>query len=278
MSDYRQEGLLKVISDSRNWGDMIATNLYHLITGRKPVAIPMDRCATEPHFLTVGSVLRMADSNSIVWGTGFLTPDDGIGGLNWKRQNSEVLHKPLKICAVRGPLTRQKLHDMGFDCPEVFGDPAWLLAKFYRSTAKQKFKLGIVPHFKDRHSEVIREMRRLDGVLIIDPVCSRFSVTTHSKYMRFLNQIQSCEYVASSSLHGLIMADAYGIPARWCITSPTAWESEFKFLDYFASIGRPNVPPLRMDRTMTVAGILKSFHRYTVCDFSEELLGACPFN
>ena len=44
-----------------------------------------------------------------------------------------------------------------------------------------------------------------------------------------------CAVVSSTSLHGLILADAYGIPARW-ISGNTAVHP-FKFHDYFESMG-----------------------------------------
>lgn len=277
MSNDRRISSLKLLSDSRNWGDKIALYLYRRITGKSPRVIHATERANEAHFLTVGSVLRMADGMSVIWGTGFLTPSDALGSRNWGRDNSEVHCQPLKLCAVRGPLTHSKLERMGLRCPRVFGDPALLMAKFHRTSGNKKYKLGVIPHFKDRTSTVVRRLSREDGVLLINPVFSRFSLTSWSKYLRFLDQIQSCEYVASSSLHGLIMADAYGIPARWCVTSSDAWESDFKFYDYFGSVGRPDVPPFIIDDKQKVPHILKAFHPYNARDCSEGLLNACPF-
>jgi pyruvyltransferase len=269
--------LLKVIADSRNWGDMVAPYLYRVITKRNPTCVEMLRETSMPHFLTIGSVLRMADSKSIVWGTGFLTPDDGIGFLNWRRQNSEVRQRPMSIRAVRGPLTREKLLKMGIDCPEVYGDPAWLLARFHTISSSPRFRLGIIPHFKDRNCNLIRVWQKMDNVSVIDPVCSRLAFTTHQKYVSFLEKLQNCSYLISSSLHGLIMADAFGIPAMWCLTSDTAWESEFKFFDYFLSVGRPNTKPIYLRDMETVPQIINKFNAYKLRDYSDQLLNACPF-
>lgn len=44
-----------------------------------------------------------------------------------------------------------------------------------------------------------------------------------------------CERIASASLHGNVLAQAYGIPARYIqnLASPLAQNSVFKFDDYF---------------------------------------------
>jgi pyruvyltransferase len=51
-------------------------------------------------------------------------------------------------------------------------------------------------------------------------------------------QIASCAHVFASSLHGLIIADAYGVANTWIEPKGQSW---LKYLDYAASVGRSDM-------------------------------------
>jgi hypothetical protein len=55
---------------------------------------------------------------------------------------------------------------------------------------------------------------------------------------KFVEEIHTCELILSSSLHGIILADSYNIPAYHTILSNNVIGGEFKFRDYYASVGR----------------------------------------
>ena len=50
-----------------------------------------------------------------------------------------------------------------------------------------------------------------------------------------LEKILSCKLVLSSSLHGIVFAEAFGVPARW-VELPGSKKSEkgFKYHDYYS--------------------------------------------
>lgn len=50
-----------------------------------------------------------------------------------------------------------------------------------------------------------------------------------------INKLLSCDRILSTSLHGLIAAHAYGIPALW-IKDGYINTDGFKFKDYFSSV------------------------------------------
>ena len=95
----------------KNFGDVLNPILISAITGRRIVNISSRYCRKE-HLMAIGSILDRATNETVVWGAGFIS------------QNSVFLSKPKKICAVRGPKTRERLLELGVDCPNVFGDPA----------------------------------------------------------------------------------------------------------------------------------------------------------
>ena len=71
----------------------------------------------------------------------------------------------------------------------------------------------------------------------------------------FIDEIHECEAVLSTSLHGLIVCHAYGIPARWC--EVTGGEQSIpgdgtKFRDYLLSVGVESAEPLRIPRGSVV--------------------------
>lgn len=73
-----------------------------------------------------------------------------------------------------------------------------------------------------------------------NPNSAKYFIIDPTQYWKVvIDQIYSCQSILSSSLHGLICADAYNIPNLWLKQKLN--EGDFKFLDYFASQGREEV-------------------------------------
>lgn len=188
-----------------NWGDMANYELIRLMTGQKPELVKACQELKEENYICIGSVLHYADSNTIVWGAGLLS-------------GQEVLpRKPKKICAVRGPKTRGRLLSLGLECPEIYGDPVLLLPRYYYPKIRKKYRSGLVLHWADRY---------YPGASV--PDCIR--IYSELPFYDYINKILTCEEIVSSSLHGIIVAEAYGIPAKRFGNQP-----DFKFDDYYSS-------------------------------------------
>ena len=97
--------------------------------------------------------------------------------------------------------------------------------------------MGIVPHYVDKRHPWLAQYEADPRVLLID---------VQSATLPFIDQIKQCHHIVSSSLHGIICADAYGIPATWVEFSDGVIGGGFKFRDYFASIGRTAHSPARI--------------------------------
>lgn len=130
----------------------------------------------------------------------------------------------LDIRAVRGPITRELLMKCGYDCPEVYGDPAILMPMIYQPEVDRHRDFGLIVHF-DKLTESEKEQYG----------DNKISVLTRD-YKTFINEICGCKKIISSSLHGIILAEAYGVPA---IMIQNDVENEMmKYWDYYYSTGR----------------------------------------
>lgn len=164
----------------------------------------------------------MAKNNSFIFGSGIRTPN-----------NIENGHKyiNLNVCSVRGPLSRKFLMRKNINVPEIYGDPALLLPKFYKPDKidRLKDKIGVIPH-KTNYDKYIN---RIDST-------KYYLINPTDKWKNVINYMFSCKSIITSSLHGLICSDAYNIPNLW-LDEYKLQEGDFKFKDYFASQNRDYV-------------------------------------
>lgn len=178
--------------------------------------------------LTIGSgVFYYGYQDVTFWGTGVLCD---IHNQPWYRKflNSKYYRK-LDFRAVRGPLTRDVVQKLGHKCPEIYGDPGILMPLIYKPDVTKEHDYAIIPQYVTE--EEIREQHPDDFII---------SMNTND-YKKVISDIISCKKVVSSSLHGVILAEAYGVPAVWY--RGLMEEIDFKYLDYYASTGRYNIQP-----------------------------------
>ncbi len=161
--------------------------------------------------LAIGSIIRFARPHQHVWGSGVIDSKDKT-------------ERRARYLAVRGPLTAAIVRRQKGKCPDVFGDPALLLPRVHNTPIEAVHPLGVVPHYRD-----LQSVRANAGNL---PIISPLSATPLS----VVDQIRACRAIVSSSLHGIIVAHAYGIPAGW-LASKRLHGDGIKFRDYAASVG-----------------------------------------
>ncbi|MCF7560313.1 polysaccharide pyruvyl transferase family protein [Sabulilitoribacter multivorans] len=204
-----------------NYGDLLGKYLVEKISDRKVVfGWPKKFSFYDffaPIYVTVGSILANVNNKCIVWGSGIVSKDYPI--------------KEAKFLAVRGPQTRVFLLNLGYEVPEIYGDPALLLPKYYHPKISKEYKIGIIPHYND-FKKVKDFYENEDSILLIDLMTNNVEKTT--------NDILKCEKIVSSSLHGIIVAHAYGIPAIWQKFSDDVFGDDIKYQDYFESVQIPS--------------------------------------
>lgn len=251
-----------------NFGDDLNYPLMKLLSRAEPFLVPEGY--QKPHYFCIGSILHFANRHSIIWGSGIIS----------KEKQHLPKEKPQAIYAVRGPLTRKALLEAGIECPEVYGDPALLLPKLYQpeQPIEKSYELGIIPHFVDKEHPWLQKASH-------DPTIRIINVQDLS-LENFVNAVLSCKAILSSSLHGLIIADAYGIPSGWISFKKGGFPffpkkkvigKGFKFQDYFASVGRPPQEAVVIKKSSSLQQATDSLHFKPIRFDAEPLLQACPF-
>ena len=258
--------------EHNNWGDDINFSfLEHIsndcILPASYIIYPYNGSCKEirkmSHYSAIGSVLGWIDSDDVkVWGSGLIDGD---------------APKCIpQIYAIRGPLSREISLKNGINCPPVYGDPALLLPYYYRpKMLKKKYSLGIVTHYVDYYKKEMDKFKENPNVQVI-------KLFGYKEWTDIIDQICSCELILSSSLHGLIVAEAYKVPNVWCeVREPIKGKNKnrFKFYDFFSSIGKNDVSPVLINMSTSIEDTLKliDIYRPGIYDTS-ELLKVCPWS
>ncbi len=212
-----------------NIGDSIVPWLTEKMSGKAfPYSNPRE--ASGPHLFSIGSILQYADRDSVIWGSGLIS------------SKSRPHSMPARILAVRGPLTRDRLVELGATNTGFYGDPAILVPKFISVQRQpERFKIGLIPHYVDKQYIEECAIWKSSSRLICD-------VET-ADIQKFINEVTSCDVVVSSSLHGIILSEAFGVPAIWAVLDDRVIGNGFKFYDYYLSTER-NVQPVNF-RSLT---------------------------
>ena len=168
------------------------------------------RSATASRMAGIGSILEFLpeDWDGVVWGSGLM------------EERAHPLPQA-RFLAVRGDLTRELA---GVKEPVALGDPGLLMARHVRRP-KPKWDVGIVPHGHHRQHEGLAELARTGGERVR-------VVNVHQGAAAAVREIAACKAVITTSLHGLVTADSYGIPAAWTTLDPPLGGGDFKFRDY----------------------------------------------
>lgn len=249
-----------------NYGDLLSKYLVEKISGKpvkwvQPKKQPWYKL-NKTNYLAVGSILAHATKDSVVWGSGIIDKVHSVAKADFR--------------AVRGPQTREFLLNLGYQCPEVYGDPALLLPRVYNPELEKKYKIGFVPHYVD-YAQVKEWYSGNKGVKVIDLLTDDVEATTR--------EILSCQQIISSSLHGLIVAHAYGIPAVWVKFSDKIFGDDIKYADYLESVEMETYTPPTLIGTEAMEDLQLLFKNHRslpgenkVQELGEQLMQVCPFS
>lgn len=204
---------LNYCHDFKNIGDNVSPVIVRYVSKIHGIDEGQKTTNTS-HLYGIGSIITAGAQDCTIWGSGLLNT----------RILGRLSNRKLDVRAVRGPLTRAVLMDWGYTVPEVYGDPAILMPLIYNPKISKKYPISVITHVNE-------------GTDIPNGNIHVIDVATDD-YQYFVEEMKASELIVSSSLHGIIFAEAYGV--RAVMLKPKT--DLFKYFDYYYSTNRYSFP------------------------------------
>jgi len=215
-----------VPNNGRNFGDELGNFVLERMVGACTTRV--QNCAPpsgNKRFSGVGSHVEFLSGGDVVWTSGVRQPPPDAGRL-------AALAKKLDVRAVRGKLSAKLL---AFDGP--LGDGALLLPLFHPARRPATVVPGAV--FLPHASQVdVWKVWPDFAWSAFSAVCSPLQ-----PWHLTLELLLRSEWVVTSSLHGVVVCEAYGVP-YWWLGAPALPEGRFKFEDFYSAFLEPDRWPV----------------------------------
>jgi hypothetical protein len=202
---------------------------------------------------TIGHALHRGKVH--FWGTGFDMERDRTGATTGYQppENTEIV-----VHAVRGLRTAEALRKRGIDVPESYGDPVWFLPKIFPEIKPKRYDLGVIVHISELEKPTadalvrtaIKRYRIPEHLADRVHIINTYAPATIQGLKEKVDEIVSCRRILSTSLHGLVIAEAYEIPCAWFATyAGEAGEVlidgnqpiDHRMKDFYSGVGRDYV-------------------------------------
>ena len=165
-----------------------------------------------------------------IWGTGFISYN--------AHEDKKFRFRNIRVLSLRGNLSKIRVERiLGEELRIPTGDGGLLVDRWIGENPPKKYRIGIIPHFKEKDSPIVNEMKKMYSDSVI--------IDLGKKPIDVVKEIASCETILSSSLHGLIVADSFHIPNKHILLYPYGERmlgDGFKFADYYSSYGLKDTP------------------------------------
>jgi hypothetical protein len=247
-----------------NMGDLFGPVIVAAHTGQPVEYAPST--SFRQRMIAVGTIGHMQRFGRVdVWGAGF-------GGLQPSgfQVPAGFRSPPLTRFmphALRGPFSAAILRQGGYAVPDVYGDPAWLLPRTWPGQGVTKrWDLGVVIHLSEVEGREPSAAARSEFLRYAIPEELRGSVTLINTVVERgidplrtrVEDILACRRILSTSLHALVVAEAYGIPcAGFDIHAGPSGRFgvrdehvliDHRLRDFYAGMGRSDVLLCRQER------------------------------
>jgi len=200
-----------------------------------------------------------------VWCTGFI----------FKETQDRPFIRKMNFRAVRGEMTKsrvEKIIGKKLDIPT--GDGGILAPYLFSKPIPKKHAVGVIAHFHEQEHPAFKR--------VLEAHKDSVFINLRDDPLTVVRQIAECEIVISSSLHGLIVADSFGIPSQWIEVTDVLKGDGFKFYDYYSAFGVVPTPILMGDASVpapTVNHVIDNYKidRNLMLDKQKQIYNAFPF-
>ncbi|MBS9478930.1 polysaccharide pyruvyl transferase family protein [Ancylobacter radicis] len=253
------------LMDYLNFEDALSPIMTALVGGVPVRRVPAR--SKSVRMAAIGAIGHTFEGGEVhVWGTGCSPWKNPSAPPDRRIAFEAPAHGAMRLHATSGPVA-EKLMANGGPRPGLYGDPAWLLPKFYRPSIAKKWKLGVVLHVSelaDRSFEarplpaflryqIPDELK--DDIRLITTVTPLGVESIRAK----LDEMLACERIVSMSMHGLVVAEAYGIPNLYFspLSEPRGLgrmdldpngPSDLRIVDLYLGLGRRHTAAYFQDR------------------------------
>ena len=208
------------ITDHENLGDYLSLIIVNNLLQERGINFE-NEVDTTYYLYAIGSIIGWGYQDAVIWGSGLLNNKNAL----------RCLRQKLDIRAVRGPRSREILLYYGIECPEIYGDPACLLPRYYYPKMKKKYQYSLILH----HNSKLRKNKDVQQFMEENKIHYIEIMTTD--YRRFVEEILQSDVVISSALHGIILAESYKVPT---IFLREELNQDIKYEDWYFSTKRYN--------------------------------------
>jgi len=250
--------------DYLNFGDALSPVMVAAMCGMPIVRRPMK--SENVRLACVGTIGHGFEGGDVhFWGTGMS---------QWSNPGAKPptpwVHPAdttLTVHATRGPLTAARLGEDLTKRAVPYGDPVFLLPRFFSKPVKQDVELGVIIHLSEMESRALdtgpaphllryRIPESLAGkVRIINTLTAINTQSLEDK----IQEIRRCKRIVSTSLHGMVIAECYGIPCLYfspnmgsgVVTIQTDGNDtlDLRLADLYAGLGRKQITAYSRPRT-----------------------------
>lgn len=241
-----------------NLGDALSAVIVAGMAMRTVKHVPMRHSTLRMSAVgTIGHSL--IGGEAVVWGTGTSSYSNPLAGPD------RILYTPppdtkLVVTSTRGPISRRILGEQNGVGAGGYGDPVWLLPRMFAPKVEKRYDLGVIIHLSDLADRGFEanpksDARRYDipdslsgSIKLINTV----TPVSLDGLRERIEMILSCRRIVSTSLHGMVIAETYGIPCLYYSPRGRAVEVQMSKLDetqidlrladFYRGVGRTELP------------------------------------